>query len=158
MQINEIKQLVELMCNSTLSQLEIEESGTRIKLERNIQGFVQSSGLNLNSVTTNELAPIAGKQLVTEVQVLNESEAINEPVRGSKELKAPMVGTFHFLPNKKIEVGSKLKVGEVSCIIEAMKLMNEISITEAGEIITVEVNEGDMVEYGQVLFTYNSLK
>ena len=72
-------------------------------------------------------------------------------------IKSPMVGTFYIKPsptsNPYVEVGSKVKKGDVVCIIEAMKLMNEIESEYEGEITEVYVKDGDAVEYGKPLFS-----
>jgi len=155
MDIKEIKQLIDVMCTSTLTNLEIEQDGVRVKLERTQQGSVvytqaPTSFTSLVSEVPMNITPAqAPAAVVAEV-------VCDTPIsdKGCKEVKSPMVGTFHALTTKKIQAGSKLKSGDVLCIVEAMKLMNEISITEAGEIVSIEVSEGDMVEFGQVLFTY----
>ena len=161
MNINEIKQLIDVMCSSTLTNLEIEQDGTRIKLERSFQGQIVASS---NHVDHLQEVALSGPLHTIQSTHHHPSASLNASLpdneihvsnKGAKEVKAPMVGTFHCLTTKKIDKGTKLKTGEVLCIVEAMKLMNEISITEAGEIVTVEVQEGDMVEFGQVLFTYN---
>ena len=155
MDIREIKKLVDVMCASNLTNLEIEQDGIKIKLEKS------NGKVEMLAAPIQMAAPVAqayAPQYMAEVPATVAPAAVTEvPVsnRGAKEVKAPMVGTFHDLTNKKVTVGSKLKAGDVLCIVEAMKLMNEISITEAGEIVTIEVAEGDMVEFGQVLFTYN---
>ena len=174
------------MCSSTLTQLEVEQDGTRIRLER--QGnqacttapastaqastaqtsTAQASTAQASTAQTSTgsmsvaVDPAALPELVSRAAGAAPApaaglaaDAASGAVVGAKEIKAPMVGTYHTHASKKIEPGTKLKTGEVVCIIEAMKLMNEISITEPGEIVTVEVADGDMIEYGQVLFTYN---
>ncbi|MEI6131577.1 MAG: acetyl-CoA carboxylase biotin carboxyl carrier protein subunit [Bacillota bacterium] len=165
MDIKEIKKLVEVMCESSLTNLEIEQDGMKIKLEKT-NGTVEV--IREVSVPMQYAAP----QYAQPVQLPQTPAPAASPVcgpdsdatpiagtpvsnKGSKEVKAPMVGTFHDLTKNKIAAGSKVKAGDVLCIVEAMKLMNEISIPEAGEIVTVEVAEGDMVEFGQILFTYN---
>ena len=156
MDIKEIKKLVDVMCESNLTNLEIEQDGIKIKLEKS-NGMVEmvSTPVHIAPQTYNPqyATPVQAQPLVNPVA----APEVELPVsnRGAKEVKAPMVGTFHDLTTKKVTVGAKLKAGDVLCIVEAMKLMNEISITEAGEIVSIEVAEGDMVEFGQVLFTYN---
>ena len=72
------------------------------------------------------------------------------------EIKSPMVGVFYASPSPDakpfVEIGSKVKKGDVVCIIEAMKLMNELTADQDGEVVDVCVNNGDVVEYGQPLF------
>ena len=73
-----------------------------------------------------------------------------------REIKSPMVGVFYASPSPDaapfVQVGSKVKKGDVVCIIEAMKLMNELTADMDGEVVDVCVNNGDVVEYGQPLF------
>lgn len=77
---------------------------------------------------------------------------------GALEIKAPMVGTFYAAPSPDaqpfIRVGSKIRKGDTLCILEAMKLMNEINAEAEGEIIEICVSDGDIVEYGQTIFKY----
>jgi len=158
MDIREIKKLVDVMCGSNLTNLEIEQDGIKIKLEKS-NGMVEmvAAPIQMAAPVAQSYAPQYMAEMPAAVQAPTAIPETETPVsnRGAKEVKAPMVGTFHDLTTKKVTVGSKLKAGDVLCIVEAMKLMNEISITEAGEIVTIEVAEGDMVEFGQVLFTYN---
>ena len=73
------------------------------------------------------------------------------------ELKSPMVGTVYVSPSPGAEpyvkIGDKVKKGQVLCLIEAMKLMNEYTAPQDGEIVDINIHDGDLVEYGQCLFT-----
>ena len=84
------------------------------------------------------------------------AEETNVDFNRTREIKSPMVGVFYAAPSPDakpfVEVGSKVKKGDVVCIVEAMKLMNEISAEFDGEVVDICVHNGDVVEYGQTLF------
>ena len=91
------------------------------------------------------------------VQSIQTTQPIQEePKEEYKEIKSPMVGTFYSKPspnaNSYVEIGQKVKKGDVLCIVEAMKLMNEIECEFDGEIAEILVKDGEMVEYGKPLF------
>lgn len=135
MEYEKIKQLMQDMGNSKLTSVDIEfPDGTKIKMEKNV------------SVTTT---PVIQQVAVEEVV---EKEEIKE----GNIVKSPMVGTFYSksspTSNPYVEVGSEVKKGTVLCIIEAMKLMNEIESEFNGKIAEILVEDGTPVEYGQPLF------
>ncbi len=136
MNLEEIEKLMKLLENSTLSYLEIEENGIKIKLDKN-SGVREVSKPNVEE-TTNSLP----------------KEVVNAPV--GKEITAPLVGTFHQAPYKDakpfVEVGQKVKKGQKLCIVEAMKVMNEITSPYDGTILEIKVKENDVVEFGKTLF------
>ncbi len=136
MNLEEIEKLMKLLENSTLSYLEIEENGIKIKLDKN-SGVREVSKPNVEE-TTNSLP----------------KEVVNAPV--GKEITAPLVGTFHQAPYKDakpfVEVGQKVKKGQKLCIVEAMKVMNEIISPYDGTILEIKVKENDVVEFGKTLF------
>jgi acetyl-CoA carboxylase biotin carboxyl carrier protein len=136
MNLEEIEKLMKLLEYSTLSYLEIEENGIKIKLDKN-SGVREVSKPNVDE-TTNSLP----------------KEVVNAPV--GKEITAPLVGTFHQAPYKDakpfVEVGQKVKKGQKLCIVEAMKVMNEITSPYDGTIIEIKVKENDVVEFGKTLF------
>ncbi len=136
MDIKEIKELVSILENSTLSTLEVSEKGRTIKLGKNV---VNNQEKILESPT---------KEVV-----LEEKSCEKE----SKEaVKSPMVGVFYSKPSPEdkpyVSVGTKVKKGQTLCIIEAMKLMNEIPADKDGVISKVFPSDGDLVEFGQDLF------
>lgn len=136
MNLEEIEKLMKLLENSTLSYLEIEENGIKIKLDKN-SGVREVSKPNVEE-TTSSLP----------------KEVVNAPV--GKEITAPLVGTFHQAPYKDakpfVEVGQKVKKGQKLCIVEAMKVMNEITSPYDGTILEIKVKENDVVEFGKTLF------
>lgn len=140
MEYEKIKQLMEDMGNSKLTSVDIEfPDGTKIKMERNVSVAVAPSV----------------QQVVVENQIVEET-AKKEEVKEGNIVKSPMVGTFYSksspTSNPYVEVGSEVKKGTVLCIVEAMKLMNEIESEFNGKIAEILVEDGTPVEYGQPLF------
>ena len=143
MYIKEIKDMINLMNENGLSELEIEKDGMRIKLKRSVSGSFEKAVEFVPQVPAQHATP--------------ESKAAKEAEkRNTIEIKAPMVGTFYRSPSPEappyINVGDKIEVGQVLCIIEAMKLMNEIKSEVKGRIIDIHVENAEPVEFGQVLF------
>lgn len=145
MNLKEIKEMINLMNEHDLVELEIEREGLRIRLKKKgttIQEEIIETKAQIPSVVT----PLPSvSQEKTEV-----------PITGLIQIKAPMVGTFYRAPSPEaspyIEVGSPIEVGQVICVIEAMKLMNEIKSEVKGTIKQVLAENGDPVEFGQALF------
>jgi len=135
MEIKNLKELIDFMDEHALCELEVEEEGTRIKLKK-------YSG---NSPVVVSQAPI--------VQQETKADAKDD---GTIEIKSPMVGTFYIAasPESKpfVDVGSDLRSGSVVCIIEAMKLMNEIKAEVSGKVVEICVANGEPIEFGQILF------
>ena len=147
MELNEIKFLADLMEERGLSSLEIEEGERSIRMQRQQTSF---EPLPVPTVTVPAPVPVASKV---------EPEAAEDGVvdfNGVTELKSPMVGTVYVSPTPGsepyVKVGDKVKKGQVLCIIEAMKLMNEYTAPQDGEIVDVCIRDGELVEYGQCLF------
>ncbi len=137
MEYEKIKQLMTDMGNSKLTSIDIEfPDGVKIKMEKN---------------TT-----IATTQEVVVQENVSNPETKKEEVQTGNIVKSPMVGTFYIksspTSNPYVEVGSEVKKGTVLCIIEAMKLMNEIESEFDGKIAEILVKDGSPVEYGQPLF------
>ena len=145
MDIKKVKELVKIMDGNNISTLELTEGDVKIRLEKS--NFNQVS----NVVTTNQ-------EVKAEVTTSLVSESISKKNLGV-EVKSPMVGVFYKAPSPTsepfVKVGSKVKKGDVLCIVEAMKLMNEIHAEADGTITEVLLNDGDVAEYGQVLFRMN---
>ena len=139
MNIENIKALSEILNNAGLTSLEVCDGDTKIKLEKNM-AFQKSE-------------PKVVKQPVYE-----EPEVSETPVNFNNltEIKSPLVGVFYLSPSPEsdpfVGIGSKVKKGDVLCIIEAMKLMNEITAEADGEIVDICVKNGDIAEFGQTLF------
>lgn len=147
MEYDKIKQLMEDMGKSNIEELEIEfPEGMKISMKKNVAvAPVQQQ------VVAQQPTNIPVVQSIQTTQPVEE-----EPKEEYKEIKSPMVGTFYSKPSPDkeafVKVGDKVKKGQVVCIIEAMKLMNEIEAEFDGEVVEVCLNDGDAVEYGKPLF------
>lgn len=146
MEYEKIKQLMDDMGNSKLTSLDIEfPDGIKIKMEKSNSKQV---------VVTN-----AEEQVITEDVNNNNNTEINLKQEVKEEgniVKSPMIGTFYMRPSPDsspfVEVGKEIKKGTVLCIIEAMKLMNEIESEYEGKIVEIYVKDGEAVDYGKPLF------
>ena len=143
MDTKEIQEIIKLMEENNLVEVEIEQEGKKIKLRK---------------AEFRNLAPqdVIYKQTATPSQPAQEEQKTPAKSENLIEIKSPMVGTFYraSAPNAEpyVEVGKKIKKGDVLCIIEAMKLMNEIKSEVDGEIVEILVENGEPIEYGQPLF------
>ena len=129
----------------------MDEAGlTKIKLRNDDEGFVSEIELERGAVVTSS-AISSSQSAAAQVQ----STLAAAPVEGTP-VKAPMVGVFYAAPSPEekpyVHVGDKVKKGDTLCIIEAMKLMNEITAEQDGEIAQVCIEDGELVEFGQTLF------
>ena len=146
MEYDKIKQLMEDMGNSKLTSIDIDfPDGTKISMKKEEKQVVKV-------VETQEIAESKKVNTTTNVEE-NNIEATEE---NFNTVKSPMVGTFYLKPSPDsepyVQVGQKVKRGDTLCIIEAMKLMNEIESEFDREIAEVLLKDGEMVEYGKPLF------
>ena len=148
MDLNLIKKLVKIVDTSEITDLEVEESGFRIKIAkkiRGIQSFVQPQ-IMAHSTPADELSGIKKEEGISKAE-------IKEDVH---EIRSPIVGTFYRAPapdaDAYVNVGDVVSPGTVLCIVEAMKLMNEIESDVSGKILKIFVENGKPVEYNQPLF------
>ena len=143
MDYNEIKKLITDIGESKVDEVNLEfPDGIKISVKKNNQIIKEIVKQNPNEILENKEQTIETKQTTT-----NENYKI---------VKSPMVGTFYLKPSPTekpyVEIGQTIKKGETLCIIEAMKLMNEIESEYAGEIVEILVKDGETVEYGTPLF------
>ncbi len=155
MDISIVKELVSIMESSSLTSMEVELGGQRVKLAREVK-------IEQN-IMPSVVQAAAVPQPVQEAQVniIKVGETEQKPVEksvGAKEVKAPMVGIFRSLESvgkgEPVTAGTALKKGQTVCLIEAMKLLIEIEMEEDGVITEQLVEDGEMVEYGQALFLF----
>ncbi|MFP4026221.1 MAG: acetyl-CoA carboxylase biotin carboxyl carrier protein [Candidatus Brocadiia bacterium] len=154
--IEKIRELVELMSENELAELELEEPELRVRIKTNT--YVQLA----SGPSSSE-----GQQVPVPVPAGSESERqLPEPNEGAEsgegrdedllEITAPMVGTFYRAPSEGAEpyvtVGTIVEPDSVVCIVEAMKVMNEVKAEVAGEVVEILVQNAEPVEFGQVLF------
>ena len=151
--LDEIKEFINLLEDSSLSVFEIQkEDGSKIRLEK-----AQPAQQIVNTIpVANGVASPAPVAPVVESAPASPAAPVAD---NSKTIDAPIVGVFYAAsaPGKApyVSAGKKVKKGDVVCIIEAMKCMNEIQAEEDGEIVEVLVKDGELVEYGQPLFKIN---
>lgn len=148
MDINYIRRLVKLVADSGVSELEIEEEGNKIRIAK--ISVVHSE--SIVAAPTPVVAPVAAPAPIPEASPV---EARIE--KKLHQITSPIVGTFYRAPapdaDVYIQVGQEIQVGSVLCIIEAMKLMNEIESDVSGRIVKILVENGQPVEYNQPMFS-----
>lgn len=153
MDLRKLKKLIDLVQESGIAELEITEGEEKVKIVKGGEATV--TPLAPAVPASAPAAPTAPATSAAPAPAAA-AAAITEPVAEGHVLKAPMVGTFYrsASPESKafVEVGQSIKAGETVCIIEAMKLMNEIEADATGVIKAILVENGQPVEYGQPLF------
>lgn len=153
MDYEQIKKLIDDMGSAKIDELEIEfPEGMKISMKKNTEKEVvvaNNMQAQMQSIPTT----------MPTIQVNNENNVVKEEQKceeNYKIIKSPMVGTFYSKPSPDkdafVKVGDTVKKGQVVCIVEAMKLMNDIESEFYGEIVEVCVNDGAVVEYGEPLF------
>jgi acetyl-CoA carboxylase biotin carboxyl carrier protein len=152
MELDQIKAIVGMMKENDLSEFSMESDGLKIRIKRGPEGFQQTV-----TVAAPVPAPIVAAPVVSPVvPVVASAAAPATPPAGIKYITSPMVGTFYRSPSPDappyIEVGKTVDEESVVCIIEAMKVMNEIKSEIKGTIVEVLVESAKPVEYGQKLF------
>jgi len=149
MNLKEIKEIIKLMNDNDLTEIEVEREGAKLKLKKTsdqIETFIQPT---IHPQHQPASAAVSGQQSV-------EPAESSTPGAGQKSITSPMVGTFYRAPSPEAppfaEVGQAVEVGQVVCIVEAMKLMNEIKSDVKGKIVEAVVYNAEPVEFGQTLF------
>jgi acetyl-CoA carboxylase biotin carboxyl carrier protein len=147
MNLKELKEIIDIvMSKEAIEELELEKSGVRLRIKR-----ASNHAGSLTAVPT--LSAAAAVPALAAPPALDEAQ---EPKEELYYIKSPIVGTFYKSPSPTsdafVSVGDLVDKGTVVCIIEAMKLMNEIESDAAGEIVSVLVENGQPVEYGENLF------
>jgi acetyl-CoA carboxylase biotin carboxyl carrier protein len=146
MDIRKVKKLIELLEESGISELEISEGEETVRISRHARGGAQPIVQYQAAPAPAQAAPAA-------------AAAPGAPARAAIDehtIVSPMVGTYYSSPSPGakvfVEIGSEIKVGQTLCIIEAMKMMNQIESDKAGRITAILAKNGDPVEFGQPLF------
>ncbi len=154
LKVEEIQSLIKTIDASTINEFSYEVEGAKIELKKQVdQPVVQPS-----SVPANQPVVVETKEPVNTSTVSHEEEQKEaaEEQAGDYEITSPMVGTFYNSSSpdtdKFVSIGDKVTSDTVVCIIEAMKLFNEIEAEVTGEIVEILVDNGELVEYGQPLF------
>ena len=145
-----IEKLAKIINDSGLTEISLEDGEQAITIRKDLPEVVVGASA---PVVAAPAAVQSGTK--TDKAAPHESANTDEPQEKGKAITSPMVGTFYSAsaPDAPsfVEVGSEVKVGDVVCIIEAMKLMNEIKSEQAGKVVKICVKNGDPVEFGQVL-------
>ena len=138
----EIRRLAELLREYGLTEVEVEQEGVRVRLRREHAGPVPAPTAAAASAAPAQVDAVAAMPAASQAHLLT--------------IEAPMVGTFYRAPSPDaqpfVREGDRVKKGQVVCIVEAMKLMNEIESKVAGRVMKVLVENAQPVEYGQPLF------
>ena len=141
MDIRKVKKLIDLLEESGIAEIEISEGEESVRISRYPQGMTVAHGVPMPAMgaTASPAAPRASPAPATD-----------------KSITAPMVGTFYSSPapgaKPFVQVGDEIKVGQVLCIIEAMKMMNQIESEKEGRVVSVLARNGEPVEFGQPLY------
>jgi len=155
MDIRKIKKLIELLEESGIAEIEIKEGEEAVRISRMPAGGVIQTLPPMAHLATLPAAAAPPAALSPAALPAAENVAA-KPKPNEHVITAPMVGTFYASPSPGakafVEIGDEIKVGQVLCIIEAMKMMNQIEADKAGRIASVMARNGDPVEFGQPLF------
>ena len=146
MDIRKIKKLIEMLQDSDLKEIEVSQGDESVRISR-------------DNKTQLYAEPIIQKQVVQESSnFVSKEELPQEEAKGNK-VTSPIVGTFYRKPSPDkdpfIKVGDVVQEGDILCIIEAMKMMNEIKSDFSGKVVSIDVDDGQPVEYGQHIITIN---
>jgi oxaloacetate decarboxylase alpha subunit len=163
MNIKEIKELIETVCQNGITELEVERAGVRVKIRKDAAAAP--------SATSGALIPsLSASHVAQSVTVLKDGLAAKPQPESSGAgidevlivVRSPIVGTFYRASNPDAEpfvrLGDFVESGRVLCIIEAMKLMNEIESEASGEVVQIYLENGEPVEFGQSLFGIRPVK
>ena len=151
MDIKELEQIVKILKANDVTEFELEQDGTSLKLSRGLATAVSSEGMPQIAYT---VAPATGT--TSPESSGNDQVGGHEVAQGMVEVTSPIVGTFYRKPSPEsdpfVDVGAAVEKGQTLCIIEAMKLMNEIEAPSSGVIENILLSDGQVVEFGEVLF------
>lgn len=154
MKPKEIKELIEFISETGLEEVNVETSEVKIKVKKS-QGLV-SAGLVSAPQVISAPAPAASAPAPQPAEAPKKPDASDTSEANLVPIKSPMIGTFYKSPNPEtapfIKVGDVVKAGDTVCIIEAMKLFNEIESEASGKVVKILVDDAEPVEYDQPLF------
>ena len=143
MELEDLKEIIELLKATDITELQVEKDGTKVKIKR--EKYMQSIEI-----------PAHRPSVVTEQETMVRDVVADDAEQRLITITSPIVGTFYRSPSPEaasfIEIGQKVKKGQVLCLIEAMKLMNEIECEIDGTVVKALVDNGQAVEYGEPLF------
>ena len=154
MDLNDVKELISLLESSELSELEIEEEGRRIRLTKKQEAYLPAQTIPVPAAPA-PTAPVAAASPAAPAAAESASETTLAD-EGLVSVDSPMVGTFYLSPAPGeppyVQVGDAVSADQTVCIVEAMKIMNEVAAKVAGKVERILVENGEPVEFGQPLF------
>lgn len=149
MDIRKVKKLIELLEESNIDELEIQEGEESVRITRN------SNSGSVQYVSAGQVPQMAPQQAPAAAPAPAAAEAPSEPAISGHTVNSPMVGTYYSSPSPTsepfVKVGQQVKVGDVLCIVEAMKMMNQIEADKAGTIEAILVEDGQPLEFDQAM-------
>ncbi|MEN2766025.1 acetyl-CoA carboxylase biotin carboxyl carrier protein [Ornithinibacillus xuwenensis] len=160
LKVQEIREIIKLVDQSSINEFTYETNGTKVSMKKLSESVAVQATPSVNipkEVTTTSPVQPPVQESKEEVAVEKSAETKQESnVEFDFEITSPMVGTFYSSPNPEsdpfVSKGSSVSKDSVVCIVEAMKLFNEIEAEVSGEIVEILVENGELVEYGQPLF------
>jgi len=155
MDLDLLKQILNLVREHELSELEVEQDGLRLKIRKDSPPVLTGPSQIQTRRHGDAVAPMSAGEVSTAPPTTGPLDTVDAEIELAV-VKSPIVGTFYRAPEPAappfVDVGTTVKKGQVLCIIEAMKLMNEIDSEYDGEIVNVYVESGQPVQYGERLF------
>jgi acetyl-CoA carboxylase biotin carboxyl carrier protein len=154
--LKELKEILQILEEKEITEFELEEEGMKLRI-RKAAASSNHAGAPVAAPLTASLVAVAAPPAASLTPAAAAPAPAAEVETGSVLVKSPIVGTFYRTPDPNsppfVNVGDHVRVGQVLCIIEAMKLMNEIEAEVAGEVLKVHRESGQPVQYGDPLFT-----
>jgi acetyl-CoA carboxylase biotin carboxyl carrier protein len=154
MDLRKLKTLIDLVSESNISELEITEADGKVRIVKSDPAAAAMQPMAMPAVSM--AAPVAGALAAPAAPVAAPVAPAEAPAPAGHAVKSPMVGTFYRASSPGaqpfVEIGSQIKEGEPICIIEAMKIMNEIEADKSGRVTQILCENGQAVEFGQPLF------
>lgn len=153
MDLRKIKKLIELLEESNLNEMEIREGEESIRLSRGAQQAVHHAPALMQTVP----APDTHQSAAVRYAGQDDSDSAQaSDIPGGHQVTSPMVGTYYAAPEPDappfVAVGSKVEAGDTLCVIEAMKIFNQIESDTSGTVVHIQKGSGEAVEYGELLF------
>lgn len=154
MKIKEIRDLIDFISQSELNEVNIETTDFKISVKKTPDISVNSSDVIMSTPNAPVNVPVS--QVAPDKEEIKEKPEEEKPASNLKEIRSPMIGTFYSAPNPEspsfVEPGDRITQGQTVCIIEAMKLFNEIESEISGTIVEVLLENASPVEFDQPLF------
>ena len=165
MDLKELKEILQILEEKEITDFELEEEGMKLRIRKGPAPSANHASAPVGAPLLATVLPSLGGPVSAAAPapaapvIAAAAPAAAEADPGVTLVKSPIVGTFYRTPDPNappfVDVGDRIRVGQVLCIIEAMKLMNEIEATVSGRVEKILLNDGEVVEFGEVLFLIN---